>query len=95
MELLNVELYNSFGEISVLRMTKNMIEKEGGLCTYFGKEKSIRRYYKILKQKNVFMYSGVDRRGLLKCLEIVCHLGYDQQAHQNQVASFCGNPSEN
>jgi len=44
MELLSVELHNSFGELSVFRMTKYLTEEEGGLCTYFGKEKSKRRY---------------------------------------------------
>jgi hypothetical protein len=77
MDVLNVELHNSFGEISVLRMTKNLTEEDGGFCRYFGKEKSKCRYYKILKQKNVFIYPGVDRSGLLKCLEIVCGLVYN------------------
>jgi hypothetical protein len=72
MELLNVELHNLFGELSVLRMTKHLTEEEGGLCTYFGKEKSKRRYYKILEQKNVLIYPGVDRSVFLICLEIVC-----------------------
>ena len=66
-----------------------------GFCRYFGKEKSKRRYYKILKQKNVFIYPGVDRSGLLKYLEIFCDLGYNQLAHQTHVASLCENLSEN
>lgn len=62
---------------------------------YFGKGKSKRPYYKILKQKNVFIYAGVDRRLLLICLEIMCDLGYNKLAHQKQVASCCENRSEN
>jgi len=37
MDVLNVELHNSFGEISVLRMTKNLTEEDGGFCRYFAK----------------------------------------------------------
>lgn len=66
-----------------------------GFCRYFGKEKSKRRYYKILKQKNVFIYPGADRSGLLKCQEIVCDLGYNQLDHQTLVVSLCENLSEN
>ena len=95
MELLNVELNNSFGELSVLRMTKNLTEVEGGLCTSFGAEKLKRRFYKILKQKNVFICPGIDRSVFLKCLEIMCVLRYGQLAHQKQVASSCEKLSEN
>jgi len=41
------------------------------------------------------MHPGVDRSGLLKCLEIVCDLVYNQLTHQTHVANLCENLSEN
>jgi hypothetical protein len=37
-EVFNVELHNSFCELSVLRITKNLTEEGGGFGIYFGKE---------------------------------------------------------